>query len=120
MKRGSGFLLVGVVGLLAAAARAEGPAAVRAGLSAGKYVAAITPDIDEEQALIIQTRLSHMDGLRAVHVKSGTSLAHFTIKEGVRIDPYQVRSAVKAAVPSSYMGNPGPEPYRPDSLPRGY
>jgi len=115
--RKNAFLLACVLATFAGSGRAFGATVVFTGLLPGKYVATITPSINDDQADKIRKELRQIDGLRSVNVKSYNSSVHFTVKRGTHVDALQVKNGVKEAVPDSTMSDPGMEPAGSSNVP---
>jgi hypothetical protein len=79
-------------------------------LSGGKYVATLTPAVDERTADRIETQLKTIGELSMIDVKPRDSTVHFTVKDNSVVEYGRVKDAIKKAAPKVDVSDPAMEP----------
>jgi len=93
------FLAVPVLGLAA-----QGQGVV---LESGKYMAVLTPPVDEAGAASIDKELRKLKELESVSVQSSDSTVHFTVKSGKKLDASKLEKTIMKGAPEiRVLGTP--------------
>jgi len=75
-------------------------------LSPGKYVATLTPRVDEKTADKIEKQLGQIQEIGSIDVKPRDSSLHFTVKDKAQADLTRIDDAVKTAAPGTAVTEP--------------
>lgn len=95
-----------LAGFLAAALAAPALWAAGTMLPSGKYTAQLTPAVNEKSADTIEKQLDQIQEINAIDVKPKDSTLHFTVKDNAQVDWARITNAVKAAAPTTAVGQP--------------
>lgn len=87
-------------------------------LAEGKYMATLSPSVDEKTADKIESELGKVKGIGSVDVEPEDSSLHFTVKKDASITMENVTTALNVAAPSTTVGEPMSEDV-PDSDNKG-
>lgn len=79
-------------------------------LTAGEYMATLTPSVTEDTADRIEAQLKTIEELTMIDVKPKDSTVHFTVKDNAQVDYAMIKDAVKKAAPHTKVGDPAQEP----------
>jgi hypothetical protein len=85
---------------------AVGYSAGMSSLSGGRYMATLSPSVDEQTADRIEKRLGKIREISMNDVKPEDSSLHFTVKDDRTVDVSRIKDAIKAAAPNVTIGEP--------------